>query len=110
GLMLLLTVGTVVFLPIALPILIPGQSADPWPILRPLLLTMLLPLTVGILIRNRSHRWASRLRLVVGLLSNVSMVLAVVVLIIIHFQAMIGTFGSGAVAVAVLFVSLLLLS
>jgi bile acid:Na+ symporter, BASS family len=108
GLMLLLTVGTVVFLPIALPILIPGQSAEPWPILRPLLLTMLLPLSVGMLIRNRFQHWASRLRPDVGLLSNVSMVLAIVVLIGIHFQAMIGTFGSGAVAVAVLFISLLL--
>ena len=41
GLMLMLTLGTIVFLPNLLPMLIPGQSADPWPILRPLLFTML---------------------------------------------------------------------
>ena len=108
--MLCWTVGTVVFLPIGLPFLIPGQAADPWPILRSLLLTMLLPLSIGIAIRNRSERWALRLRPAMGRVSNVSMLLAIVVLIGIHIEAMLGTFGSGAVAVAVLFVFLLLVS
>ncbi|HJZ59628.1 MAG TPA: hypothetical protein VKE74_32080, partial [Gemmataceae bacterium] len=39
GLMLLLMVGSVVFMPLVLPLLIPGLSPDPWPLLRPLLLT-----------------------------------------------------------------------
>ena len=106
--MLLLAVGTVVFLPILLPLLIPGQSADPWPILRSLLITMLVPLTVGVLFRSFAEHWASRLRPALGLVSNFSMVLAVVVLIALHFQAMMGTLGSGAVALAILFLSLLL--
>ncbi len=106
GLMLLLTVGSVGFMPVVLPVLIPGLSADPWPILRPLLLTMLLPLAAGMAVRVRSERWSSRLRPAFGVLSNVSMVLAVVLLVGLNFGAMIGTFGSGAVAVAVLFVAL----
>jgi BASS family bile acid:Na+ symporter len=106
GLMLLLTVGSVVFMPVVLPVLIPGLSADPWPILRPLLVTMLLPLVAGMAVRRWSGRWASRLRPGFGIVSNVSMVLAVVLLVGLNFQAMIGTFGSGAVAVAVLFVAL----
>jgi bile acid:Na+ symporter, BASS family len=108
GLMLLLTVGSVVFMPVVLPLLIPGLSADPWPILRPLLVTMLLPLAAGMTVRRQSERWASRLRSVFGIVSNVSMILAVVLLIGLNFGAMIGTFGSGAVAVAVLFVALIL--
>jgi BASS family bile acid:Na+ symporter len=106
GLMLLLTVGSVAFMPLVLPLLIPGLSADPWPILRPLLLTMLLPLAAGMVIRRRFERWSSRLRPVFGAVSNVSMVLAVLLLIGLNFGAMAGTFGSGAVAVAVVFVSL----
>jgi BASS family bile acid:Na+ symporter len=106
GLMLLLTVGSVVFMPVVLPLLIPGLSADPWPILRPLLVTMLLPLAAGMAVRHRSERWASRLRPVFGVVSNVSMVVAVVLLVGLNFGAMVGTFGSGAVAVAVLFVAL----
>jgi BASS family bile acid:Na+ symporter len=108
GLMLVLTVGSVAFMPVVLPLLIPGLSAGPWPILRPLLLTMLLPLAAGMAVRGRSERWASRLRPAIGLVSNVSMVLALVLLIGLNFEAMIGTFGSGAVAVAVVFVSLTL--
>ncbi|HET6574649.1 MAG TPA: bile acid:sodium symporter [Fimbriiglobus sp.] len=105
GLMLLLTVGSVVFMPVVLPLLIPGLSADPWPILRPLLVTMLLPLAAGMAVRHRSERWASRLRPMIGTVSNVSMVVAIVLLVGLNFGAMVGTFGSGAVAVAVLFVA-----
>jgi BASS family bile acid:Na+ symporter len=106
GLMLLLTVGSVAFMPVVLPLLIPGLSADPWPLLRPLLVSMLLPLAAGMAVRRWSERWASRLRPAIGVVSNASMVLAVVLLVGLNFGAMIGTFGSGAVAVAVLFVAL----
>jgi bile acid:Na+ symporter, BASS family len=108
SLMLLLMVGSVIFMPIVLPLLIPGLSAGPWPILRPLLLTMLLPLAAGMAVKRRSERWSSRLRSGFGMVSNVSMILAVVLLIGLNFGAMIRTFGSGAVAVAIAFVSLTL--
>lgn len=108
GLMLLLTVGSVAFMPVVLPLLIPGLAADPWPILRPLLLTMLLPLAAGMAVRGRSEWWSSRLRPVFGAVSNASMILALVLLIGLNFEAMLGTFGSGAVAVAVVFVALAL--
>ncbi|MCE9562153.1 MAG: bile acid:sodium symporter [Planctomycetes bacterium] len=106
GLMLLLMVASVVFMPIALPLMVPGLSAEPWPLLRPLLFTMLLPLAAGMVAKGRSDRWASRLQPVFGKVSNISMLVALVLLIGLNFQAMLGTFGSGAVAVGVLFVSL----
>lgn len=106
GLMLLLVVGSVAFMPLALPLLIPGLSAEPWPILRPLVFTMLLPLAAGMLVKSRSERWASRVRPVFEKVSNVSMIVAVVLLIGLNFQAMLGTFGSGAVAAGVAFVAL----
>ena len=108
GLMLLLTVASVISMPIILPLLIPGLSADPWPILRPLLVTMLLPLAAGMTMKNRSEWWSSRLRPVFGMISNVSMILAVLLLFGLNFGAMIGTFGSGAAAVAIVFVALTL--
>lgn len=104
GLMLLLTVGTAVFLPVALPLLATGLSTAPWPILRPILVTMLLPLAVGMLVRHRSDRWASRLRRPIAWISNVSVILAVVLLVGLHFRAMVDTVGSGAVAAALVFV------
>jgi bile acid:Na+ symporter, BASS family len=106
GLMLLLMVGSVIFMPVVLPLMIPGLSADPWPLLKPLLFTMLLPLAAGMVVRSRSERWSSKLRLVFGMVSNVSLILTLVLLIGLNITAMLGTFGSGAVAVGVLFVSL----
>lgn len=106
GLMLLLMVVSVVFMPIALPHLIPGLSTEPWPLLKPLLFTMLLPLAVGMIVKNRSEKWSARLRPAFALVSNLSMLLTVVLLIGLNYTAMLGTFGSGAVAVAVVFVAL----
>jgi BASS family bile acid:Na+ symporter len=110
GLMLLLMVGSVAFMPIALPLLIPGLSADPWPLLRPLLLSMILPLAVGMAFGSRSERWSSRLRPVFEFVSNISMVLAVVLLIALNYEAMLGTLGSGAILAGVLFVLLSLVA
>lgn len=107
GLMLLLTVGTVLFLPLIVPLLIPGQTVNTWPTLRSLLMAMLLPLGFGMVVRARGGHWSTRLHPVVATASNVSMVLAVVLLIGLHFDAVVGTFGSGAVAVAVLYVLVL---
>ncbi|HEX3152314.1 MAG TPA: bile acid:sodium symporter [Gemmataceae bacterium] len=105
GLMLLLTVGSVVFMPVVLPLLVPGLSPDPWAILRPLLFTMLIPITAGMIIKARSERWATRLRMVFVPFANLSMVVAVALLIGLNFDAMIGTLGSGALATGILFVT-----
>jgi BASS family bile acid:Na+ symporter len=93
-------------MPLALPLLIPGLAAEPWTLLRPLLFTMLLPLAVGMVVKGRSERWAAQLQPPVAKVSNVSMVLAVALLIGLNFEAMLGTFGTGAVAVGVVFVAL----
>ena len=108
GLMLLLVVGSVIFMPLALPLLIPGLSAEPWPILQPLLVTMLLPLAAGMTVKNRSGRWAGRVRPAFEKVSNVSMILAVALLVGLNFGALIGTFGTGAAASGTVFVALAL--
>jgi len=108
GLMLLLMVGSVLFMPVVLPLMIPGLTPEPWPLLRPLLFSMLLPLAAGMAVKNRSERWAIRLRPVFELTSNASMILAVALLLGLNFGAVLGTFGSGAIAVAIVFVSMML--
>ena len=44
--MALLTAGTILFMPLAVPVLIPGFKADAWAIAKPLLVMMLLPLVI----------------------------------------------------------------
>jgi BASS family bile acid:Na+ symporter len=106
GLMLLLMVVSIAFVPLVLPHLIPGLSAKPWPLLRPLLFTMLIPLALGMAVRARFKESAARVRPAFVLVSNVSMILVVVLLVGLNFEALLGTFGTGAVAVGVVFVAL----
>ena len=106
GLMMLLMAVSVVFMPLALPLMVPGLAAEPWPLLKPLLFTMLLPLAAGMAVRNRSAAWAAKLRRVFLPVSNVSMLVAVLLLIGLNFEALVGTVGSGAIGVGVLFVAL----
>ena len=61
GLMTLLMVVTVIFLPIALPILLPGASVSPWDIAKSLIFMMLLPLAIGLFIKARYEPTAEHL-------------------------------------------------
>ncbi|WP_152649911.1 bile acid:sodium symporter family protein [Demequina globuliformis] len=53
GLMVLLMVATVVYVPIVLPLLVDGVSISAWDIARPLVVVMLLPLLVSLVVRAR---------------------------------------------------------
>ena len=110
GLMLLLTVGSVIFMPILLPLLLPGLAANPWSIARPLLITMMLPLAVAMAVKQRSERWAVRLLPAFKIAASVSLLTTVALLLGLNWTGMIGTFGSGAALTAMLFVSLCLIT
>jgi BASS family bile acid:Na+ symporter len=72
GLLVLLTSLTVVYQPLVLPMLLPGLSVSPMPIARTLVLTVLLPLVLGLLLKARWPALAGRLRLTLTRLGNIS--------------------------------------
>ncbi len=92
GLMILLMVTTVIYLPLVLPLLLQGVSVSAWDILKSLVALMLVPLAVGLLIRSNwteaGERWASVMNkvssiamlalLVLGLGLNVSNIIDLV--------------------------------
>ncbi len=108
ALMFLLTAGTVFFMPLVLPLLIPGLEANPWGIVRPILLQMALPLGIGLLIHSRSERVADRLKPTLARVTSLSLILLTVLLLALNAKALVGTVGSGASAASALFVSLCL--
>jgi BASS family bile acid:Na+ symporter len=75
ALMILLTLGTMIFLPIAVPLLIPGSAAAPWSIAGPLVLLILLPLAVGMLLKSRAGGFSARAAPVLARLGNASLLL-----------------------------------
>ena len=98
ALMLLLMGGSTIFMPLALPLLVPEMDADPWTIARPLLLFMLIPLGIGFALVLAGASWMNRLLTFVRALSNLSLVLLVVLFIGLNLKTLFGTFGSFAIA------------
>ena len=74
GAMVLLMVVTVGYLPIVLPLLLPGVTVDPWQILRSLLLLMLFPLVMGLALKAYYGDLAARVKPALDWISNVSFI------------------------------------
>jgi len=108
--MVLLTAGTILFLPLAMPFMVPGIKADPWGIARPLLLLILLPLAIGMLIRTLTFKTAEITAPVLAGLGTCCLLLLCVLLIIQNAADLFGLAGSGAVAATVLHMGLLLVA
>jgi bile acid:Na+ symporter, BASS family len=110
GLVVLLMVGTTICLPVALPLLVEGVQVNPWKIARFLTLLMLLPLVGGLIVKARAAPVAARLQPVLERISTIALVVALVLIIGIHFQGVLRIFGTGAILGAMLFAVLSALS
>jgi BASS family bile acid:Na+ symporter len=106
ALMILLTIGSVMFLPLALPYMIPGLKADAWAIARPLVILMMLPLATGLAFKKFLERASAVLHTISEKVSQVSLLVVLILLIGLNWKAIVGTVGSGAIAAALLFVFL----
>jgi bile acid:Na+ symporter, BASS family len=103
GLMVLLMVVTVGYLPLALPLFLEGITVDPMKVARSLVVLMLIPLAAGLLIRARGPGLAGRIRPAIGIISNISMILVVVFTTAGHFKSVLSVFGTFGVLAAVAF-------
>lgn len=104
ALMALLTVGTLLFMPFALPFMIPGLQADAWSIARPLILLIVLPLVIGMLTRARFSSLAVRAASILMKVGNAFLLLLFVLLIAINVGGLLGVVGSGAIAAVAVYV------
>ena len=103
GLMTLLMVVTVIYLPIVLPLLLPGASVSPWDIAKSLIVSMLLPLGIGLFIKARYSDTAAHLQPTMSQISSVAIVLNTVAILVLEFNTIIGTIGTGGVFAALIF-------
>lgn len=110
GLMILLTLGTIVFLPFVLPRMIPGFTAHPWKIARPLVLFIMLPLAAGMVIRGISPSLAERVAPAFAGIGNVGLLAFSALLVALNFPALVGVIGSGAIAAATVYLTSLFLA
>jgi BASS family bile acid:Na+ symporter len=98
----LLVVGTVVYLPLVFPLVLPGVRLDAMSIVRPLGIQIILPLVLGLIVDYISRDEADALLPVLGQIANVSLTLMLVLMLGGNAGNVIGLIGTGSLLAAIL--------
>lgn len=104
GLMVLLMVVTIVYLPVVLPFVLAGVQVNPWEIARSLVLLMLIPLAVALLVRARYEEVATSLVPTMNMAANLSLAAMFIGYFVGYWDETYGVLGTGGILVAVLLV------
>ena len=104
GLMVLLMVLTVGYMPLVLPLLLEGVSVDPTKIAISLVLLMLLPLGAGLLVKARFGHVADRIRTSLNRISSLSLVLLIVLLLVTNIRNVFSLLGTRGILASILFI------
>jgi len=104
GLLVLLLVITVPYMPIVVPRIASAANVSAASIARPLVLSMLLPLAVGLIAGKFVPEWTNRLLPMLGSLSTIALVTLVVSTVLANFDEILDVFGTGAILAALLFI------
>jgi BASS family bile acid:Na+ symporter len=104
GAILVLTaVGTVVFMPFAVPLMAPSVTADAWAIGKPLVLYILAPLALGIAIKDRVPALAQAVYPAVKRITTLATVLMLAGMAIVYGRAVAGAIGSFAIGTQIIY-------
>ena len=106
GIMVLLAVGTVGYLPLVLPLLLPGISIDSKKIAGWLFLLTLLPLAGGLALRARYAEAAARVKPGFDWVCNVSLVPMVLLLAVANIDKILHVFGTRGILAGFLLIAL----
>jgi len=103
--MAMLSIVTVVYMPIVVPLLLAGTKVDAVEIAKPLVVLSIVPLLIGLGLRARvarlAERWAPRL----DRLASILIYAAVALFAVVHYADIAASLGSHAILAAVILVS-----
>ena len=100
---LLSSVGTVVFMPFAVPLMVHGLTVTVWSIAKPLVMVLLAPLVIGMWILHASAPVAGRIRPLVKKATGVATLSVIALCIIIYGKGLLVVAGSFAIASQLIF-------
>lgn len=109
GLMLLLMVVTIFYLPFVLPFLLKGAEVSSWEIAKSLIVLMLIPLIIALLIRAYYENIAATLQTLFTKLTNIALLLLTVSLVILNAKHLISMFGYPLLAILILLIGTMLI-
>jgi predicted Na+-dependent transporter len=104
GLMFLLMVVTIFYVPLVLPLLLPGAAVEPWAIAKSLIMTMLIPIVLGLMYRSHSTEGALQWAPVMNKVSGVALLLLLVTGLGLNISNIIDLVGSFGFLALILFV------
>jgi BASS family bile acid:Na+ symporter len=105
GLMVLLMVVTVGYLPLVLPLVLPGVSVSPVQIARSLFLLMLLPLAGALAVKARFAVAAAHTKPVLDRVSNLSLIALVLLITVTNVNNVLAVFGTRGILASLLFIA-----
>ena len=106
GIMMLLAIGTVGYLPLILPLLLPGVTVNSAKIAGSLFLLTLLPLATGLALRARYGEIAARVKPALDWVSNVTLVPMVLLLAVANIDKILHVFGTRGILAGFLLIAL----
>jgi bile acid:Na+ symporter, BASS family len=101
--MILISIGTVVCMPLTVPLLAKGLSVSPWTIAKPLVMMILLPLAVGMYILHWNKNRAKKLNPVVKKTTGVFALATVFLSVLVYGKGLTGVGGSYAIVALMIF-------
>lgn len=105
GLMVLLMVVTVAYMPLVLPLFLEGVSVDPMKIGRSLVFLMMLPLAIGLVVKARLSGLAAKVQPSLGRVSILSLALLIALLLITNMQNVLNLYGTRGVLASISFIA-----
>lgn len=101
--MLIAAVGTVILMPILLPILEPGLAVSAWTIARPLIVLLLVPLAAGLALRAWAPVLAGHLHRAVKRLADAATLAMLAAIAILYWRGFVDAVGSFAIAAQLIY-------
>jgi BASS family bile acid:Na+ symporter len=105
GLMVLLMVVTIVYVPIVLPLLLTGVEVNPWDIAQSLIVLMLIPLAIGLLIKSHSPDSAAHWQPFMNKISSLAILVLLVVALGLNASNILSLIGTGGILALLLFIT-----
>lgn len=103
GLMVLLMVVTIIYMPIVLPLLLQGVEVNPVEIAQSLVIMMLIPLAIGLFVKARYESTAESLQPHMAQTSTFAIALLLVGGLVLNFSAILGVIGTGTILAILIF-------
>ncbi|MFM8322533.1 MAG: bile acid:sodium symporter family protein [Chloroflexota bacterium] len=104
GMMALLMVATIGYMPVVLPWLLPGVAVNPWDIAQSLIVLMLIPLATGLIARVQWPDSAVAWQASMNQTSSVAMILLLATGLGLNLKTILSLIGSGGILALLLFI------